>query len=99
MPLGISNLSSSLGNHRAPSGCLCGGSLDKTANYSKYLLEDACHGKQPNKFGGLASNDLFVFIDRSEMHIAATHFPFYYSFLYNFHISPSAEHVPKTIPS
>ncbi|MGE0269421.1 MAG: hypothetical protein AB7S78_13305 [Candidatus Omnitrophota bacterium] len=86
-------------DHSAPSGCLCSGASGKTAQYTKYILQDACRGKPLSKFGGAAHNDLFVFTDRGEIMAGSTAFTFHYSFLYDFHIVPLVEHVPKTTRS
>lgn len=89
----------SVSDHSAPGGCLCTGSSGKTAKYTKYLLQDACRGKPLSKFGGAAHNDLFVFADESEIVLEPSSFSFQYSFLYDVHIIPLVEHVPKTILS
>lgn len=98
MPFGIfleSTSVRSISDHSVPSGCLCTGSSGKTAKYTKYLLQDACRGKPLSKFGGAAHHDLFVFTDESEIIMDPSAFIFQYSFLYNFHIIPPLEHVPK----
>lgn len=99
MPSGIlleSIPSRNLSDHRTPGGCLCAGSSGTVSQYTKYVLQDACRGKPLAKFGGAAHNDLFIFPQGIETRTGPSVFAFRYSFLYDFHIIPLVEHVPKT---